>query len=108
MLEPAMFIGLGVVAAWMHVRFPALRPGSLIRSVVQVILSFGAFALLPAVLSVALPLLSSHELRIAATLALLMGGMTYLLLSWAWLIGRIVHDLFGGKPRGGHPVSNES
>ena len=108
MLEPAMFLGLGAVAAWTHVRFPALRPGSLIRSVVQVVVSFGAFAFLPMVLSLALPLLSSHDLRIVATLALLMGCLTYLLLSWVWLIARILHDLLGGTPRGGHPVSNES
>jgi hypothetical protein len=30
------------------------------------------------------------------------------LLSWIWLITRVLHDLFGGKPRGGHPVSSES
>ena len=28
---------------------------------------------------------------------------TYLLLSWIWLVARLVHDL-GGKPRGGHPA----
>jgi ABC-type sugar transport system permease subunit len=108
MLEPAMLLGLGAVAVWTHVRFPALRPDSLIRCVVQVIASFGAFTLLPTVLSLALPLVSSGELRIAATLALLIGCMTYLLLSWVWLIARILHDLLGGTPRGGHPVSAKS
>ena len=98
MLEPAMFIGLGVVAVWTHVRFPALRPGSLMRAAVQVMVSFGAFALLPTVLSQTLPHLSSHELRISAVLALLMACMTYLLLTWVWLIARILHDLLGGTP----------
>jgi CBS domain containing-hemolysin-like protein len=108
MLEPAMLIGLGAVAIWTHLRFPGLRPGSLMRAAVQVILSFGAFALLPAVLTVLLPLLASHALQIVSALALLMLTLTYLLLSWVWLIARILHDLLGGTPRGGHPAASES
>ena len=56
MLEPAMFIGLGAVAVWTHVNYPRLRPGSLLRAIVHVAVSFGAFALLPTVLSFLLPL----------------------------------------------------
>jgi hypothetical protein len=41
-------------------------------------------------------------------LALLIVAMTYMLLSWVWLIARILHDLLGGSPRGGHPVSAKS
>jgi hypothetical protein len=41
-------------------------------------------------------------------LPLLIATLTYLLLSWIWLIARILHDLLGGTPRGGHPVSSES
>jgi hypothetical protein len=36
-------------------------------------------------------------------LALLFPTFTYVLLSWVWLLSRILNDLFGG-PRGGHPV----
>lgn len=108
MLEPAMLIGLGAVAVWTHVRFPGLRPRSLRRAAVQVAVSFGAFALLPALLSVALPLLSLHALKLSATLALLMASLTYLLLTWVWLIARILHDLLGGTPRGGHPAATST
>lgn len=108
MLEPAMLIGLGAVAVWTHVRFPGLRPTSLPRAAVQVAVSFGAFALLPALLSVALPLLSLQALKLSATLALLMASMTYLLLTWVWLIARILHDLLGGTPRGGHPAATST
>lgn len=101
MLEPAMLIGLGAVAVWLHVRYPRLRPGSLARAVAHVVLSFGAFALLPAALS-ALP---SQPL---VALALLIVGLTYVLLSWVWLIARILHDLLGGSPRGGHPASTNT
>ncbi len=70
----------------------------------QVAVSFGAFALLPALLSLALPLLSFQAMRISVTLTLLIASMTYLLLTWVWLIARILHDLLGGTPRGGHPA----
>lgn len=108
MLEPAMLIGLGAVAIWTHLRFPGLRPSSLMRAAVQVIVSFGAFASVPLALSLLLPLLSSHTLQISSALALLMLTVTYLLLSWVWLIARILHDLLGGTPRGGHPAATES
>jgi hypothetical protein len=107
MLEPAMFVGLGAVAVWAYLRYPRLRPGSLVRAVVHVAVSFGAFALLPAALSVLLPLLPSHALQPYVVLALLIPVLTYVLLSWIWLIARVLHDLLGGTPRGGHPVSAE-
>jgi hypothetical protein len=53
-------------------------------------------------------LVPSHELVPYAVLALLIPSLTYLLLSWVWLIARVMHDLFGGTPRGGHPVGSES
>jgi len=106
MLEPAMLTGLGAVAVWMHQCFPRLRPGSLLRAAVRVAVSFAAFALLPALLGLALPLLSDHALRLSVTLALLMAFMAYLLLTWVWLISRLLHDLHGGTPRGGHPAAD--
>jgi hypothetical protein len=108
MLEPAMFAGLFLVAVWVYVRYPGLRPGSLVRAVVHVAVSFGAFVLLPATLELLLPLLDSHALQPYVVLALLITCLTYVLLSWVWLIARILHDLFGGKPRGGHPVPSRS
>jgi hypothetical protein len=107
MLEPAMLIGLGLVAVWAYVNYPQLRPGSLLRAVVHVILSFAGFALLPVLLSFLLPLLPSRISQLSVVLTLLMPVLTYLLLSWVWLIARILHDI-GGTPRGGHPVSTKS
>lgn len=37
-------------------------------------------------------------------LALLIPALTYVSLSWVWLIGRILHDL-GGKPHNEDPIS---
>jgi hypothetical protein len=108
MLEPAMFIGLGLVAVWFHVRYPRLRPGSLVRAIVHVAVSFGVFSLLPNILDWLLPLFSAHAAQMLAALGLLIATLTYVLLSWVWLIARILHDLLGGTPRGGHPVEGKA
>jgi hypothetical protein len=107
MLEPAMFVGLGAVAVWAYVRYPRLRPGSLVWAVVHVAVSFTGFALLPTTLGLLLPLVPSHTEQPYVVLVLLVPVLTYVLLSWIWLIARVLHDLLGGTPRGGHPVSAE-
>lgn len=107
MLEPAMFIGLGVVAVWAYVRYPKVRPTSLRQAALHVAISLIGFVLLPVVLGFLLPLAQAHALKVSLALGLLFSAMTYLLLSWVWLIGRILHDL-GGNPRGGHPISAKS
>jgi hypothetical protein len=107
MLEPVMFIGLGAVAVWAYVNCPQLRPSSLVRAGLHVAVSFVGFALLPALLGAVLPLLPSPTMQLYVVLALLIPALTYLLLSWVWLIARIFQDI-GGNPRGGHPVSTES
>jgi len=107
MLEPATFVGLGAVAVWGYLRYPLLAPGSLVWAAVHVAISFGAFALLPATVSLVLPLVHSQTLRLYVVLALLIPALTYLLLSWVWLIARILHDLLGGTPRGGLPATSE-
>jgi hypothetical protein len=106
-LEPAMLIGLGVVAVWMYLKWPRLRPRSLILAIVHVVVSFTGFALLPGLLSVVLPVLPAPAWQPYVVLLLLIPALTYLLLSWIWLIGRMLHELFRG-PRGGHPVSGDS
>jgi len=107
MLEPAMFIGLGAVAVWTHLNYPRLRPSSLLRAIVHVAVSFGAFALLPTVLNFLLPLIPVRAAQPFVVLTLLITALTYLLLSWVWLIARILQDI-GSNPRGGHPVSAKS
>ena len=61
--------------------YPRLRPGSLLRAIVHVAVSFAAFALLPTVLSVLLPLFPARSALPYFVLALLISVMTYLLLS---------------------------
>ena len=107
MLEPAMLIGLGAVAVWTYATYPRLRPSSLLWAIVHVMLAFASFAVLPAFLSLMLPLLRPGTLQPYVVLGLLIPALTYLLLSWIWLIGRILHDI-GSTPRGGHPLSTKS
>jgi hypothetical protein len=95
-----MFIGLGAVAVWTDFNYPKLRPASLVRAALRVTVSFCAFALLPTLLRVLPP-------QPYLTLALLFLMLTYVLLSWVWLLARIV-QLPGGTPRGGTPVTDES
>jgi len=106
MLEPAMFLGLGAVAVWAYVRYPRLRPRSLGLAIVHVMVSFVGFALLPVLLSLLLPALPGRASQPYVVLSLLIPTLTYLLLSWIWLIGRILQELFRG-PRGGHPAATE-
>lgn len=100
LFEPALFVGLGAVAVWTDVKYPKLRPASLLRAMLNVGVSFGAFALLPTLLGVLPP-------HLYVALALLFPSLTYLLLSWYWLLARLV-EMLGGTPRGGLPVPNES
>jgi hypothetical protein len=78
-----------------------------VLTAVHVAVSFAGFALLPSAVGPVLPLVPARALEPYAVLALLIPVFTYALLSWVWLIARILHDL-GGKPRGGHPASTES
>lgn len=104
MLQTAMFVGLGLVAVWAYCRYPRLRPRSLVRAVAQVAISFAGFAIVPFTLALVLPLAPSRDLRLLVVLTLLIPTLTYVLLTWVWLLARILHDLSGGKPRGGHPA----
>ena len=107
MLEPAMLIGLGAVAVWTYVNYPRLRPGSLVRAIVHVAVSFAALATLPCLRAGLLSVIPHPQMPYILLAALIL-AMTYMLLSWVWLIARILHDLLGGSPRGGHPVSAKS
>jgi len=106
MFEPATFLGLTAVALWVYVRWPRARPRSLVVAVLHVAISFISFWFLPVTLSLLVSLAPSHSARLLVGLALLIPALTYVFLSWVWLVARIV-DLTGGTPRGGHPVSNQ-
>jgi hypothetical protein len=107
MLELESLAGLGAVAIWAYFRYPRLRPQTLLRASIHLTVAFVAFVLLPAALGVLLPLTSSQSQRVFVVLALLFPTLTYLLLSWVWLVARII-DLLNRTPRGGHPVATKA
>jgi len=73
-----------------------------------VAMSFAGFATLPTVLGVLLPLAASPAQARYIALVLVIPTLTYVLFTWVWLLARILRDLSGGTPRGGHPVSSGS
>lgn len=98
MFQSASFIGVGLVAFWLYVRFPKRRPATVTRALVRVGISFGLFSLLPLVGHVLLPVLGG----VTFVLFVAMPGLCYVFLSWMWLLGSIVDGV--GTPRGGHRV----
>lgn len=102
MFQLASFGGMALVAVWLYVRFPNRRPTSIVRAMAHVVASYAGFSLLP----FADHLLLAHGGTRLAGLMFLVGvampGLCYILLSWLWLVGRIIDS--AGTPRGGHRV----
>ncbi len=106
-LEPATFIGLGAVAIWLYLRYPRFRPATIVRAIIHVGVSFGLFSLVPYGLSLTFRALPSTLALFVFVSCMLIPTLSYVLLSWLWLIARI-HDLGNATPRGGHPVPNST
>jgi hypothetical protein len=102
-LESAMLVGLGAVALWVYLRFPTLRPSTLTPAIVHVGISFVLFNFLPYGVGLCLRLLPSPLSIGVFVLALLVPVLGYVLVSWVWLIARLL-DLHDPTPRGGHRV----
>lgn len=102
-LQPATFLGLGAVAVWCYVRYPGLRPRTIVRATIHVGVSFGLFNLVPVGLRLCLLLPSPVSILVFVP-GMLLPALLYVLLSWLWLVARI-HDLGNSTPRGGHPVT---
>jgi len=101
----ACFVGLGMVAVWCHVRFPGLRPGTIVMAISHVVLSFALFSLTPLVLALAKEALPAPLCFVVFLVGVLVPSLTYVFLSWIWLIARI-YELADRPPRGGHPAEN--
>jgi hypothetical protein len=98
-----MFIGVGAVALWVHVRFPRLQPGSLRGAVVHCALALAIFNGVPFCAHEARLLLPTTLAIIVAEATVIIPSFCYVLLSWLWLLAR-VRDQIGSSPKGGHPV----
>jgi hypothetical protein len=98
----AMCAGAFVLAIWVYLRLPALRPRSLGVAVAHVAASFAVLHVTPYLLEVVgklAPAPYSVGLAVAVVVA---PSLCYLYTSWLWLVARVRDGL--GRPRGGHPV----
>jgi hypothetical protein len=102
-LEPATLTGLGVVALWLYVRFPRLRPRTIKHAMAHVAVSFGLFALLPYVVDIFTASLPKVVAILVFFVLVMLPVLTYVLFSWIALIAKI-HELADSTPRGGHRV----
>ena len=103
-----MYVGLGAVAFWVYLCLPKLRPASVSRAVLHVGTSFATVMALPLLLAISFSVIGGRGAVLAFLLVAMMPALCYLLLSWFWLLGRIVGDVSGGTPRGGHPATTSS
>lgn len=97
----AMYLGSILLAVWVYVRLPILRPRSLAVAAVHILASLAVVHTAPALVAAAgwlVPAPYSLALAVAAVVA---PSLCYLFASWLWLFGRI-RDSLG--PRGGHPA----
>jgi hypothetical protein len=99
----ACFVGLGAVAVWVYLRYPALRPGSMMFAIGHVAVSVAVFDLSPLGIGVCRHLLPAPLSMVAFLVAVLVPTLTYVFVSWIWLIARL-HEFADRPPRGGHPV----
>jgi hypothetical protein len=102
-LEPAFFIGLGLVAVWLYLRYPRLRPSGMTGAIAHVGVSFLLFNLAPSGLHLCVRMFPAPLSLAVFTGGVLIPTLGYVLVSWVWLMARI-HDLGTPTPRGGHPV----
>jgi hypothetical protein len=104
-LEAAFFVGLGLVAVWLYLRYPRLRPNSILAAIAHVGISFLAFSFAPYGLGLCHRMLPGQLSLAVFIVGVLIPSLGYVFLSWVWLMAQI-HDLGRPKPRGGHRVRN--
>jgi protein-S-isoprenylcysteine O-methyltransferase Ste14 len=97
-----MFIGVGLLAIWVHLRFPRLQARTLSRAFVHIGLALGVLQIVSLMVGVSLHSLPRPYVAVTAAVLLTIAALCYVLLSWIWLLVRLRDR---GLPRGGHPVS---
>jgi len=101
LLQAALFVGLGLVAVWIHVRLPGLRPRTIKGAMLHVGVSSCLFFSLPVVVHGLVHALGGGAGGVLAVLAVVIPGLCYVLLGWVWLLARILEEAGAGTPRGG-------
>lgn len=96
-----MYAGTMVLAIWAYVRFPRLRPATVAGAIAHVAVSFAAFHLTPYLLDACGRIFPAPLAAVVAVAIVVVPTLSYIYLSWVWLIARIAQNLSRG-PRGGH------
>ena len=106
MFESESFIGLALVALWIYVRFPNRRPQSLMRAIARVVLAFSLFMALPFAMAVFHAFFRGPTAGIAFLLVIAMPLLCGVMLSFIWLLARVLHEFGPDLPKGGHPATS--
>jgi hypothetical protein len=99
-----MFIGVGALAVWVHVKFPRLEPRSIRWAAFHMGAAVVLFNCVPLVVRLTMTSLP-QPLSVAVAIALVtVPSFCYLLMSVIWMLTRVRDDI-GSSPRGGHPAA---
>lgn len=107
LLLPCLLLGTGLLAAWVRLRFPRLRPRRLASAIAHVIVSLLAMTFAPVVFWASLTTFAPPVSVVLGVGAIVVPALCYVFVSWIWLIARVV-DLGSGGPRGGKLVDARS
>lgn len=103
--ESASYLGLALIALWIYVRFPNRRPETLTRAIARVVLAFSLFMVLPFVLFAFRAVFHGHTAGVAFVLVVAMPMLCGVMVSFIWLLARLLHDFGPDLPNGGHPAT---
>lgn len=99
----SMYAGSILLAIWVYVNIPRLRPATLGGAVAHIVGSFAAFQFVPYLFDAFAHILPAPLFALVAVAVVVVPALCYIYVSWLWLIGRIFQHLSRG-PRGGKLV----
>jgi len=98
-----MFLGVGALAIWMHLRFPKLEPRSMRVTFVHLGCAVVLFNFAPITVGLAMTSLPRPLSVAVAVAGVTIPTFCYVLMSVIWLLARLRGEM-GSTPRGGHPA----
>lgn len=99
--------GSVLLAIWVFVRLPQLRPRTFRAAIVHIALAYGAFRVTPFLIPVCAHVAPPPVSIVLAVAGIALPGLCYMYVSWIWLFGLITKHL-SGRPGGGHLVRSGS
>jgi cation transporter-like permease len=106
MFESSSYVGLALIALWLYVRLPERRPQSLVRATARVVLAFSLFMVLPFAMTLLHHFFGGPAAGIAFLFCLAMPLLCGVMLSFIWLLARVLHEFGPDLPKGGHPATS--